>query len=397
LSRAPLLTALRYHRRGTELTVLWLNVTRFPDADVVAAVAERATVTTLVTVEGRTLTEIALTMRNRAQPFLRVELPQGASIVSAEVEGAASKPAQGADGARIPLLRPGFRPNGAYSVSFVYVQDGRAFAKKGRAEFELPKMDVPVTLVEWEMFVPDKYRLRRFDGNAMPLPPVLSGAIAEGGVVGGVVGEVLVPGMKVTGSAAGLATSAAGGVGGGVYRAQSGQVIGVVTDASNAQMPGVVVRALRDGAVVGETVTDSSGWFMLSNVPSGAISIEASLAGFRTGHVNLTFDAVNARRVDFQLPVAVAGETVEVTSTAVPAAAPAPPPVRVGGALSQPESKEREEYAQAPSSNVFNLQRRIAGVLPVRVDVPRAGAAYKFVRPLVLDETTRVSFEYRPR
>ena len=121
---------------------------------------------------------------------------------------------------------------------------------------------------------------------------------------------------------------------------------------------------------------------MLSNVPSGPISIEASLAGFRTGQVNLTFDAVNARRVDFQLPVAGVSETVSVAA-ATPTAAP--------------ESKAREEYAQAPSSNVFNLQRRIAGVLPVRVDVPRAGAAYKFVRPLVLDETTRVSFEYRPR
>jgi hypothetical protein len=391
LSRAPLLTALRYHRRGTEPAVLSLNVTRFPDADVVAAVAERATVTTLVTVEGRTLTEIALTMRNRAQPFLRVELPQGASIVSAEVEGEASKPAQGTDGARIPLLRPGFRPSGAYRVSFVYVQDGQAFAKKGRAEFELPKMDVPVTLVEWEMFVPDKYRLRRFDGNAMPLPPAPSGAGAEGGVVGGVVGEVLVPGAKVTASAAALA---AGGVGGGVYRAQSGQVIGVVADAQNTQMPGVVVRALRDGAVVAETFTDSSGWFMLSNVPSGPISIEASLAGFRTGQVNLTFDAVNARRVDFQLPAAGVSETVEVEASASDALRlprPLPPPP-----AASPE-KGREEYAQAPSSNVFNLQRRVAGVLPVRVDVPRAGAAYKFVRPLVLDETTRVSFEYRPR
>ncbi len=312
LSRAPLLTALRYHRRGTEPAVLSLNVTRFPDADVIAAVAERATVTTLVTVEGRTLTEIALTMRNRAQPFLRVELPQGASIVSAEVEGEASKPAQGTDGARIPLLRPGFRPNGAYSVSFVYVQDGQAFAKKGRAEFELPKMDVPVTLVEWEMFVPDKYRLRRFDGNALPCRPchraLVSRAVSSAASSAKCWRRV----RRSRGPCRRSGRRRGGGVGGGVYRAQSGQVIGVVTDPSNAQMPGVVVRALRDGAVVGEAVTDSSGWFMLSNVPSGPISIEASLAGFRTGQVNLTFDAVNARRVDFQLPVAGVSETVSV-------------------------------------------------------------------------------------
>jgi hypothetical protein len=39
----------------------------------------------------------------------------------------------------------------------------------------------------------------------------------------------------------------------------------------------------------------------------------------------------------------------------------------------------------------------VAGVLPVRIDVPRAGAAYRFVRPLVLDEPTRVSFDYRTK
>src|SRR4029453_18782034 len=131
---------------------------------VIAAIAERAVVTTLATAEGRTLTEVALTMRNRAQPFLRVELPQGASIVSAEVEGGARKPAEGSDGTRIPLLRPGFRPAGPYTVSFVYVQTASPFGKKGRAELSLPRMDVPVSLVEWEMFLPGQYRVKRFDG-----------------------------------------------------------------------------------------------------------------------------------------------------------------------------------------------------------------------------------------
>ena len=113
-------------------------------------------------------------MRNRAQPFLRVELPAGASMVSAEVAGETAKLAQGPDGTRVPLLRPGFRPNGSYTVSFVYVQSGQPFAKKGRAELVLPKMDIPVALVEWEMLVPDRYRVRRFDGNAMLEPAPVS-------------------------------------------------------------------------------------------------------------------------------------------------------------------------------------------------------------------------------
>jgi hypothetical protein len=51
----------------------------------------------------------------------------------------------------------------------------------------------------------------------------------------------------------------------------------------------------------------------------------------------------------------------------------------------------------AVSVNVTNLQQRISGVLPVRVDVPRAGNSYHFVRPLVLDEETKVSFTYKSK
>jgi hypothetical protein len=46
---------------------------------------------------------------------------------------------------------------------------------------------------------------------------------------------------------------------------------------------------------------------------------------------------------------------------------------------------------------VVNLQRRAAGVLPIRVDVPRAGNSYRFVRPLVLDEETKMTFKYKSK
>ena len=51
----------------------------------------------------------------------------------------------------------------------------------------------------------------------------------------------------------------------------------------------------------------------------------------------------------------------------------------------------------APSQNVFNLQRRVAGILPVRIEVPRSGRSYRFVRPLVLDEETRITFQYKSK
>jgi hypothetical protein len=69
------------------------------------------------------------------------------------------------------------------------------------------------------------------------------------------------------------------------------------------------------------------------------------------------------------------------------------------------ENKRIEEIARKTqaaqmnnmSQNVFSLQRRVAGLLPVAVDVPRSGKSYRFVRPLVLEEETRITFQYKSR
>ncbi len=105
LARFPMQAAFRYHKQPNEKPALALEWTRFPDSSVLAAVAERAVVTTLVTTEGRSLTEIRLTIKNQAQPFLKVALPAGASILSADVAGEKVKPVEGPDGNRVPLSR----------------------------------------------------------------------------------------------------------------------------------------------------------------------------------------------------------------------------------------------------------------------------------------------------
>ena len=110
---------------------------------------------------------MTLWLRNRAQPFMKVSLPPGASMLSVDVAGSPAKPAEGVDGMRVPLLRPGFRPEGPYTVSFVYLHAGPAFAKKGEMQMTLPRMDVPVSVVEWELFLPDQYRADRFAGTAI--------------------------------------------------------------------------------------------------------------------------------------------------------------------------------------------------------------------------------------
>jgi hypothetical protein len=381
LARSSLQSAFRYHRQPTENPSLALEWTRFPDSGVLAAIAERAVVTTLVTTEGRSLTEVKLTIKNQAQPFLKVDLPKDASIVSADVAGEKVKPVEGADGQRVPLLRPGFRPVDSYQVSFVFMHSGAPFAKKGGSEISLPKMDVPITVLQWEVFLPEQYKVKDFGGDALAAN-LLPESVQAVGVAGFVVGSF----------------QAGVGVGGGVgdniepLQLLPGQLGGYIIDSSGAVLPNarVTVTQLDTGAVRAAR-TDSSGRWIVSSLPSGRVKIAADSQGFSTTVRNINYNANYPTSYNFALQIGAMAQTVEVQAGAVDDNESR----RIERDLKK--DKAQAQVSNAASSNVLDLQRRVSGVLPVRVDVPRAGSSYSFVRPLVLDEETKLTFTYKTK
>jgi Carboxypeptidase regulatory-like domain len=393
LARFPLQAAFRYHRQPTEIPTLALEWTRFPDSTVLAAVAEHAVVTTLVTVEGRTLTEVKLTVKNQAQPFLKVALPAGATIVSADVAGEKVKPVQGPDGNRVPLLRPGFRPNGPYEVSFVFMLSGTPFARKGGSELALPSMDVPISLLEWELFLPEQYKVKDFGGDAIAAS-LLPAAMMEPGYSRGFgSGYTYATGSFGTPQGVDQLSLFVPAVPPGPM--QPGQIGGIVIDPQGAVISGaeVKVTSLENGAST-TTTTDGSGqWVVAAGMPSGRLRIEATARGFQTSVGNVSYDAARPSRFDARLNVGAAMSAVKVTAEE--------PMIEHRGKKDRDkerDEKKAEALAQSgASSNVLNLQKRVAGVLPVRVDVPRAGNSYRFARALVLDEETKVTFNYRTK
>lgn len=374
LARFPLQAAFRYHKQPNEQPSLELAWTRFPDSSVLAAVAERAVVTTLVTNEGRSLTEVKLTVKNQAQPFLKVALPQGASIISAEVAGEKVKPVEGSDGNRVPLLRAGFRPTDAYNVSFVFMHSGAPFAKKGGSDISLPKMDVPIDLLEWEVFLPAQYKVKDFGGDAIAtnlLPATfndVSAAVNYNGALG----------TPVSGSDVEMASLL------------PGQLGGVVVDPSGAVVPNAQVSVTQaETGAVRNVMADNSGRWVVSNLTSGIVEVSASKPGFKRIIQRFTYDG--SRPVPFvtTLSVAAAMETAIVTTDALS--------IREYQLNERDLKKQAAQQQLVASANVTNLQQRVSGVLPVRVDVPRAGNSYHFVRPLVLDEETKVTFTYKSK
>ena len=374
LSHFPLQAAFRYNRRAVDAPKLQLEWRQFQDADVLSAIAERATVTTLTNVEGRSLTEVSLRVRNHAQPYMKVELPAGAQLLSAEVEGERVKPVLHTDGSRVPLLRTGLDSSKAYTVSFVYLSSGSRFAKNGTYDMSLPRLDLPVNLLTWEVSLPERLEVKQFGGNA--LAAELFPAAAQNVLMDGIDAEEIDSNIWTTSDLSTL---------------QPGQVGGIIVDPLGAVVPGaeVTVSNTQTGASL-TTRSDGEGHWVVSGMEPGAVKVNIFSPGFKTMQYDLQLQASRPSRIGTTLQVASVSAVVTVTDGS--------------GTLNSESSRiertiTQKQVAQLnmPSQNVFNLQRRVAGILPVRIEVPRSGKSYRFVRPLVLDEETRITFQYKSK
>lgn len=373
LSHFPLQAAFRYNRRGNDDPKLQLEWRQFLDADVLSAVAERATVTTLTTVEGRSLTEISLRVRNHAKPFMKVDLPAGAQLLSAEVEGQRVKPVVGADGSRVPLLRAGLDSSRAYTVSFVYLSSGARFGKSGAYDMGLAKLDIPVNLLTWEISLPDRLIVRQFGGNALSadlIPTAVAyNMLSEGGDTGDYDANTWTQNDLDT--------------------LQPGQIGGIVVDASGAVVVGanVTVTNTQTGASL-TTKSDGNGHWVIAGVPPGPVSVNIASAGFKGLRQDLQLQASQPARMGTTLEVGNIQETVTVAGA---------DSTINSRQIEQLAIQKREAQLNMISPNVTSLQRRVAGILPVAIEVPKSGKSYRFVRPLVLEEETRVTFQYKSR
>ena len=377
LARFPLQAAFRYNRRDSDTPKLQLQWTLFPDSAVLSAVAERATITTLTNIEGKSLTEVTLRVRNHAQPFVKVELPAGAQLLSAEVEGERVKPVMDVDGSRVPLLRTGLNSSGAYTVSFVYLSSGGRFTKSGAYEMTLPKLDIPVNVLTWEVSLPDRLDVRQFGGNALSaelFPAAAQNVIADG-----------------TDVSTNDEPNVWANTGVEIDDLTAGQVGGIVVDPNGAVVPNASVTVVNKQTGISQTTqSDGEGHWVISGVQPGPVTVTVASPGFSNFQQELAIDSSRAARLGTTLQAGAVSATVQVSTDVVNGE-------RESRRLEEQARKQKTQLLNTPSANVFSLQRRVAGILPVHVDVPRSGRSYRFVRPLVLDEETKITFQYKSK
>lgn len=163
LCTRPLLLAYKYVGTNYQHTV---RVTRFEELPVLAAVADRTELISVITEEGQMLTQASFMVKNNEMQAQRFTLPPGSELWSTFVNGQPTKPERDGEDILVALPRDANRDQ-AFSVDIVYKQsvDFKSSLFARRLELKAPLTDVPNTYAEWALFVPVNKRLSRFDGN----------------------------------------------------------------------------------------------------------------------------------------------------------------------------------------------------------------------------------------
>ena len=247
-------------------------------------------------------------------------------------------------------------------------------------------MDIPISLLNWEVFLPERYKVKDFGGDVIAANRVPE-ALRE---------EVVTRGQSERDKGFYYTSNDTARM-----QSPAGQMGGYVTDQTGAVVPNVQVTVTSsDNGISRSTVTDSAGHWAVPGLPSGSYKVKLDSSGFRTSVNNVRYDSSQPSMFGGALSVGAATETVEVTAEA--------PMVNTSESSVSSLTTAGRNYSkvtplapgavsQNASINVMNLQKRVAGVLPVAIDVPRAGTSFSFVRPLVLDEETKVTFSYKSR
>src|SRR6185369_5983240 len=268
-----------------------------------------------------------------------------------------------------PLLRAGLDSSKPYNVSFVYYSSGSRFAKSGAYDMGLPKLSIPVNLLTWEVSLPERLEVRQFGGNA------LSAELFPASIARNMVDAEEDFSSTQNWTEVDLSSL------------EPGQIGGVIVDPNGAVIPGaeVIVTNTQTGTSL-TTKSDDEGHWRIAGMQPGAVSVAISSTGFSRMVHEIDLQASKPVRLGTTMEVASVSETVTIVADGLDSRD-----------IEDKLKKDRAAQLNTASQNVFNLQRRVAGILPVAVEVPRSGKSYRFVRPLVMEEETRITFQYRSR
>lgn len=162
-SVTPIVRAFRYSGEHSEAK---LTLARHPEKALAAGGVDTLRATTVLTADGRVMTDLVFTLRNSLQQYLALELSPGSEVRSAVLDGNPIKPSRDAGGKVLIPLKRSKNTNGVlapFRVQLVYENTGDSLSWLGRRELELPKVEAPVASLKWSVYTPGRLRTTELD------------------------------------------------------------------------------------------------------------------------------------------------------------------------------------------------------------------------------------------
>lgn len=192
---SPSLAAFKFRStNATSPRALSVNVVRYTPQAVLMANVDEARYQVLLSKEGKTLVQARYAVRNNQRNFLKLTLPTGANLWSAELGGRPVRPGQSPDGALLLPLEKGRAGEDApaFVVEVVYLTRATPWTDKGQLKLPLPGLDLPVSRTGLLLFHPPLFKLTsapgafRVEPYEDPASNTLNGRadIMAGGAVG---------------------------------------------------------------------------------------------------------------------------------------------------------------------------------------------------------------------
>lgn len=164
----PVVRAFRIaDRRGPA----FVEIARYPEASLASGGVDHVKAVTVVTADGRAMTEARFSIRNNLKQYLTVDLGEGAEVRSAAIDGEPIKPSQDDQGrVLIPLVRSRRSAGGLvpFRVQLVYEEKLSALGLLGRTDLRLPKLEVPIASVAWRIRTPGGYETTELSSDHAP-------------------------------------------------------------------------------------------------------------------------------------------------------------------------------------------------------------------------------------
>jgi hypothetical protein len=155
-SVTPIVRAFRYSGERGEATIA---IARHPEKPLAAGGVDVLRATSVLTADGRVMTDLMFTLRNNLQQYLALELAEGEQVRSAVLDGDPIKPSRDAKGRVLVPLKRSKNDGGSlkpFRVQLVYESNVDSLSWFGRRELVLPKVEAPIASLNWSVLVPGR-------------------------------------------------------------------------------------------------------------------------------------------------------------------------------------------------------------------------------------------------